>query len=111
MDGDRGAHDLSAEHAAGPRQVRPYEVERRTRVFRPLGPARCYCPRLAALAKRRASSAARNSAFALLTHSCCSNAGSESATMPAPACTYITPSFTNAVRSTMQVSISPLAEK
>lgn len=37
-----------------------------------------YCPRLAALAKRRASSAARNSAFALLMHSCCSKAGSES---------------------------------
>src|SRR5262245_44363957 len=44
-----------------------------------------YWPRLAALAKRRASSAARNKAFALLMHSCCSKSGSLSATMPAPA--------------------------
>src|SRR5512139_1989278 len=70
-----------------------------------------YWPRLAALAKRRASSAARNSAFALLMHSCCSKSGSLSATMPAPACTYILPSLINAVRSTMHVSISPAAEK
>src|SRR5262245_45873330 len=46
-----------------------------------------YWPRFAALAKRRASSAARNRALALFTHSSCSKAGSESATMPAPACT------------------------
>src|SRR5262245_13006660 len=44
-----------------------------------------YWPRLAALVKRRASSAARNKAFALLIHSCCSKSGSLSATMPAPA--------------------------
>src|SRR5262245_19171192 len=44
-----------------------------------------YWPRLATLAKRRASSAARNSAFALLIHSCCSKSGSLSATIPAPA--------------------------
>src|SRR4029078_4813005 len=70
-----------------------------------------YWPRLAALANRRASSAARNKAFALLMHSCCSKSGLLSATMPAPACTYILPSFTSAVRSAMQVSISPAAEK
>src|SRR5579872_1163419 len=70
-----------------------------------------YWPRLAALAKRRASSAARNRALALLMHSCCSNSGTLSATMPAPAWTYILPSFTKAVRKTMQVSISPAAEK
>ena len=35
-------------------------------------------PNRARLAKRTASSAARNSALALLTHSCCSEAGSES---------------------------------
>ena len=34
-----------------------------------------------------------------------------SCTTPAPACTCIMPSFTSAVRSTMQVSISPSAEK
>src|SRR6186997_14377 len=76
--------------------------------------ARCgggYWPRFAALANRRASSAARNKAFALLMHSCCSKSGSLSATIPAPACTYILPSFTSAVRSTMHVSISPAAEK
>src|SRR5689334_11893212 len=70
-----------------------------------------YCPRLAALAKRRASSAARNRAFALLMHSCCSKSGTLSATMPAPAWTNIFPSFTSAVRNAMQVSISPAAEK
>src|SRR5512144_86102 len=61
--------------------------------------ARCgggYWPRLAALANRRASSAARNKAFALLMHSCCSKSGLLSATIPAPACTYILPSFTSA---------------
>src|SRR5580700_4151630 len=68
-------------------------------------------PRPAALAKRRASSAARNSALALSTHSCCSRAGSESATIPAPAWTYMVPSLIRAVRRTMQVSISPAAEK
>src|SRR5262249_49999920 len=49
------------------------------------GLLRGYWPRLAALAKRRASSAARNRAFALLMHSCCSKSGSLSATIPAPA--------------------------
>src|SRR6185312_5152956 len=70
-----------------------------------------HCPRLAALANLRASSAARNSALALLMHSCCSVSGSLSATMPAPACTYILPSLISAVRKTMQVYISPAAEK
>src|SRR5262245_39686588 len=70
-----------------------------------------YWPRLAALAKRRASSAARNKAFALLMHSCCSKSGSLSATMPAPAWTYMVPSLIRAVRKTMHVSISPPAEK
>src|SRR5262245_58142006 len=70
-----------------------------------------YCARRAALAKRLASSAARNSAFALSTHSCCSDLGLESATMPAPACTYILPSLMSAVRRTMQLSSSPAAEK
>jgi len=37
--------------------------------------------------------------------------GTESATTPAPACTYMTPSFTTEVLSTMQLSISPSAEK
>src|SRR5690348_1659726 len=64
-----------------------------------------------ALANRFASSAARNSALALLMHSCCSNSGSESATTPAPAWTYMTPSLIKAVRSTMQESISSPAEK
>src|SRR5665213_612119 len=77
----------------------------------PLSSSIYHCPRLTALAKRRASSAARNRALALLMHSCCSLSGFESATMPAPACTYILPSLTSAVRSTMQVSISPAAEK
>ena len=31
--------------------------------------------------------------------------------MPAPACTYMVPSLISAVRSTMQLSISPAAEK
>ena len=44
-----------------------------------------YWPRPALDAKRRASSAARNNALALLMHSVCSEAGSLSATMPAPA--------------------------
>src|SRR6185312_11197629 len=72
---------------------------------------RPYCPRLLVLAKRRASSAARKRALALFTHSCCSACGLLSATMPAPACTYMVPFFTSAVRSTMQVSMSPAAEK
>jgi Transposase domain (DUF772) len=73
--------------------------------------AQYHCPRRAALAKRLASSAARNSALALFTHSCCSAFGLESATMPAPACTYMVPSLTSAVRSTIAVSMSPAAEK
>ena len=37
--------------------------------------------------------------------------GTESATTPPPACTYIMPSFTTAVRRPMQVSIEPSAAK
>src|SRR5262249_32626547 len=76
--------------------------------------ASCYktwLPRYDALANRFASSAARNSALALSTHSCCSDFGLESATMPAPAWTYILPLRISAVRSTMQLSSSPAAEK
>src|SRR3990172_3304347 len=67
--------------------------------------------RVARAAKRTASSAALNRARALFTHSACSRSGTESATMPAPACTYIVPSFTTEVLSTMQLSISPPADK
>ncbi len=70
-----------------------------------------HCPRFAELANRTASSAARNSAFALLMHSCCSDCGSLSWTMPAPAWTCMRPFRTIAVRRTMQVSISPLPPK
>src|SRR5262249_40756379 len=63
---------------------------------------RCYrLPRGASPAKRTASSAALNSALAFCRHSACSALGLLSATMPAPACTCITPSLTSAVRSTM----------
>jgi hypothetical protein len=58
-----------------------------------------------------ASSAATNRARALFSHSFCSSSGLESATMPAPACTCILPSLMSAVRSTMQLSMSPEAEK
>src|SRR5208337_3403318 len=57
-----------------------------------------YCPRFPCAAKRTASSAARNSARALLMHSACSAAGEESWTMPAPAWTCIFPSFTTEAR-------------
>ena len=66
-----------------------------------------YCPRRELVANRTASSAALHRAPALFTHSRCSYSGTLSATMPAPAWTCICPSFTMAVRSTMQVSISP----
>src|SRR5437868_3546323 len=70
-----------------------------------------YCPRRTLAAKRTASSAARNRARALATHSACSRSATESATTPAPACTYMRPSFTIEVRSTMQVSMLPSAVK
>ena len=47
----------------------------------------------------------------LATHSSCSFSGTESATMPAPACTYILPSLMIEVRRMMQESMSPLAVK
>src|SRR5262249_51160307 len=50
-----------------------------------------------------ASAAALNTARAFPTHSACSCSATESATMPAPACTYIVPSFTTDVLSTMQL--------
>src|ERR1700710_40010 len=70
-----------------------------------------HCPRLPAVAHRTASSAARISAAALLRDSCFSASGPLSPTTPPPAWTYITPSLTSAVRSTMQVSIEPSAAK
>src|SRR5690606_7029354 len=59
----------------------------------------------------RAERAAANSARALLTHSRCSDWASESATMPAPAWTCMTPSLINAVLRAMQVSTFPSAAK
>src|SRR6266853_3352241 len=55
-----------------------------------------------------AISAARSTARALARVSCNSLSGTESATIPAPACTCIRPSFTTAVRIAMARSISPL---
>ena len=54
-----------------------------------------------------ASSIAASSAASFARHSRCSAAGSESATIPAPACSRATPSATTIVRSAMQVSIVP----
>src|SRR5690349_12463856 len=76
-----------------------------------LSPVTIHCPRTERPAKRTASSAALNRALALFTHSVCSLSGTLSATTPAPAWTYILPSLTIAVLSTMQVSMSPLEEK
>src|SRR5260221_119721 len=53
-------------------------------------------------------SAARNRARALFSVSCHSSSATESATMPAAACTYSTPSFTTPVRIEMAKSILPL---
>src|SRR6266487_6705458 len=55
-----------------------------------------------------AISAARSTARALARVSCNSLSGTESATIPAPACTCIWPSFTTAVRIAIARSISPL---
>ena len=49
-----------------------------------------------------ASSKARRTARALFWHSSCSRAGTESATMPAPACKYAVLSLMSTVRMTMQ---------
>src|SRR5512133_2904466 len=54
-----------------------------------------------------AISAARSTARALFRVSCHSDAGSESATMPAPACMCSTPSLISAVRSAIARSMSP----
>src|SRR3989338_2265574 len=53
-------------------------------------------------------SAARNTARALFCVSIHSLSGTESATMPAPACTYSVLSLTTAVRSAIARSMSPL---
>src|SRR5438477_552513 len=53
-------------------------------------------------------SAARSTARAFARVSCNSLPGTESATIPAPACTCIWPPFTTAVRIAMARSISPL---
>src|SRR5512132_57914 len=60
-------------------------------------------------AGRRVSAAAmaRRTAAALFRHSASSAAGSESATMPAPAWTYAMPSLRSAVLMAMAVSRSP----
>ena len=55
-----------------------------------------------------ASSIASNIAPTFASVSRYSYAGSESATTPAPACMYATPSFTTTVRMWMQVSRSPV---
>src|SRR5204863_5927458 len=54
-----------------------------------------------------ASSIARSSAASLFRHSSCSAAGSESATIPPPACRYAIPSRSTSVRIAMHVSSSP----
>src|ERR1019366_3793375 len=54
-----------------------------------------------------AISAARSTARALFSVSCHSDAGSESATMPAPACMCSTRSLISAVRSAIARSMSP----
>src|SRR5438445_13847851 len=56
-----------------------------------------------------ASSIAASSAPSLARHSSCSAAGSESATMPPPACRCATPSRSHSVRIAMQVSSSPVS--
>src|SRR5262249_50221472 len=55
-----------------------------------------------------AISAARSTARAFARVSCHSLSGTESATMPAPACTCMVPSLTRAVRIAMARSMSPL---
>src|SRR6185503_4804596 len=57
-----------------------------------------------------ASASAASIAAALLSVSRCSLAGSESATMPAPAATATSPPRTSRVRMVMQVSMSPPKE-
>lgn len=57
--------------------------------------------------RRFAAPTARSTAAALLRHSLSSSSGTESATTPAPACTYAVPSRSSAVRMAMAVSESP----
>ena len=54
-----------------------------------------------------ASSIARSSAASFFRHSSCSSAGTESATIPAPACRCATPSLSTSVLIAMQVSSVP----
>src|SRR5438045_954147 len=56
------------------------------------------------LAPASATSTAASSAASLFRHSWCSAAGSESATIPPPACRCATPSLSTSVRIAMQVS-------
>ena len=56
-----------------------------------------------------ARSIAASSARSLARHSSCSAAGSESATMPPPACRWATPSRSQSVRIAMQVSSSAVS--
>src|SRR4029078_12826359 len=56
---------------------------------------------------RRATSIALTTTRALLTHSLCSSAGTLSATMPAPAWTYMVSCFATSVRIAMPKSIFP----
>src|SRR5690242_970851 len=61
--------------------------------------------------ENHAASAARRIARALCWVSCHSARGSESATMPAAACTCSRPFFTTAVRIAIATSMSPLKPK
>ena len=54
-----------------------------------------------------ASSIAVSSAASFFRHSSCSSAGTESATIPAPACRCATPSLSTIVRIAMHVSSAP----
>ena len=84
----------------GPAELAPF----RRRVPRHLRP---HVPVLGYLTAS-AISAARSSARALCCVSCHSERGSESATMPAAACTCSRRSFTTAVRIAIATSMSPL---
>src|SRR5262245_10173707 len=58
-----------------------------------------------------ARSIARSSAASFRRHSSCSSVGFESATMPAPAWRYATPSWSRIVRIAMHVSTAPSGRK
>lgn len=71
------------------------------------------CVRVGAHGARNpeAAATARTTAAALLTVSSCSLLGTESATIPAPACTCATPSTMTAVRIAIAMSRSPWTSK